>query len=78
MTHTMQKMLAIMLVSAGLASCGDKAETPTPPPPPPVRLEDQFGNGFGIQYRKEPNTEATDPLPGDLIPLSLTNEAVAL
>ena len=80
MTHRMRNSLAVLLISAATASCSDNNSTPTVPPtvPPVAKTEDQFGANFGVAYRKDPNTDATDPTPGDIIPLSLTTDPVVL
>jgi hypothetical protein len=72
----------ILLASTGLAAlalaaCGGGGKDTavvTPPPPAPVRLEDQFGAGFGLAFRNDRNAEPGDPQPADLEPPSLTAE----
>ena len=71
------------LVAVGLTACGGN-DTPAPappvvvPPPPAAKLEDGFGAVFGTTFRADANGEATDPSPGDIIPLDLTKEAVTI
>lgn len=76
------RIAAVAMLAGGLAACGDNDKTPTPPvvvpPAPAPRVEDQFGTNFGIAFRAEPNTDAKDPMAGDIIPLSLTTDPVTL
>lgn len=81
------RLAAAAMTVGVLAACGDgNQSTVTPPvtpppvvvPPPAPKLEDQFGTNFGIAYRADPNTDAKDPAPGDIVPLSLTTDPVAL
>ena len=85
MTKTFWKVAGVAAMASGLAACGGGGGTTAAAPPPVVvppvaaPLEDQFGAGFGVAYRGAPNTDpARDPVAGDLIPLSLTTEAVTL
>ncbi len=83
MTRTIRNVAAVVLFAAGLAACGgnDSSAPPVPPVvvvPPAPRLEDQFGANFGTAYRKSADTDATDPVAGDIVPLSLTTEAVTI
>jgi hypothetical protein len=72
----------ILFVASGvsaltLAGCGGggKGVAPVQPQPPmAVRLEDQFGAGFGLSFRNDRNIEPGDPQPADLEPVSLTTE----
>ena len=75
------RLLAVGLAAATLSACGGgetSTGTVTPPVvvPPAARFEDQFGTNFGVAYRNAPNTDATDPVASDIVPLSLTTEAV--
>ena len=77
------RLAAVAMAAGGLSACGNNNNTPAPPPvvvppPPAPKVEDQFGTNFGIAYRADPNTDAKDPMAGDIIPLSLTTEAVVL
>ena len=80
------RIAAVVGLSAGLAACGGGSSSAPPPPPPPVvvvppapaPVEDSFGSGFGTRFRLGLNADATDPLPGDLNPLSLTTEATTI
>lgn len=87
MAHSIRTFAGIALAAATLAACGDDnndvVAPPVAPPPvvvaPPPPVEDGFGAGFGTAFRANNNTDpARDPVPGDLIPLSLTTEAVTL
>lgn len=79
-----RNLVVIGMFGAGLAACGsdnDNAAAPAPPvvvAPPAPRLEDGFGANFGTAFRASPNTDATDPAAGDLIPLDLTKDAVTI
>jgi len=78
------RIAAVAMTTGLLAACGNNGSTPTPPVTPPVvvppvaKVEDQFGTNFGIAYRGDANTDAKDPTAGDIIPLSLTTDPVAL
>lgn len=81
MTKNTKRIIALCLLSAGLAACGSNNTPATPPvvvPPPAAKLEDQFGVNFGTAYRADPNTEAKDPAAGDIIPLDPTKDAVTI
>ena len=83
MKNVYWRIAAVAMVAGGLSACGNSNNTPPPPPvvvppPPAPKVEDQFGTNFGIAYRADPNTDAKDPMAGDIIPLSLTTEAVVL
>ena len=83
MKNVYWQIAAVAMVAGGLSACGNSNNTPPPPPvvvppPPAPKVEDQFGTNFGIAYRADPNTDAKDPMAGDIIPLSLTTEAVVL
>lgn len=58
-----------------LAGCGGGGgKVSINQPPAPMRLEDQFGAGFGLAFRADRNTEPTESQPVDVEPLSLTTE----
>lgn len=81
MAHKLKRLVAVGLLAATLAACGSNetpAPPPPPPPPPPAPVEDQFGAGFGSAFRANPNSDASDPAAGDIIPVSLTAEPVTL
>lgn len=81
MAHTLRKVAALTILTAGLSACDDnknQSTVITPTPAPVAKLEDGFGANFGIAYRADPNTEAKDPAVGDIIPLTLTVEPVPL
>ncbi len=75
------RIVAAVALVGGLAACGN-SNTPSsitqPPPMPVAKFEDQFGANFGTAYRADPNTDAKDPMPGDIVPLSLTTDPVAI
>ncbi len=72
------RTLIIVAVGAAVASCGggggggddDPDDTTT------TLQEDSFGLSFGAAFRADPNTEPSDPGPGDIIPVSLTSEPI--
>lgn len=77
------RIAAVAMVAGGLSACGNNNYSAPPPPvvvppPPAPKVEDQFGTNFGIAYRADPNTDAKDPMAGDIIPLSLTTDPVTL
>ena len=76
------RIAAAAMLAGGLAACGgDNNQAATTPPPvvPAAKLEDQFGANFGVAYRADPNTDpAKNPVDGDIIPLSLTTDPVAI
>lgn len=82
MTKLIWKIAGIAAVSAGLAACGDSSSpapgAPVVTPPAAPKLEDGFGANFGIAYRAAPNTDAKDPVAGDIIPLDLTKDPVTI
>ena len=76
MTTSKKILLVSAFAALALAGCGGgggKAMAPQPPPAA-VRIEDQFGAGFGTAFRQDRNVESTEPAAGDLEPLSLTTE----
>ena len=85
MAISIKRVAFVSAVSAGLAACGGGgSDTVAPPPPvvvvppPPAPIEDSFGAGFGTRFRVGMNTDATDPVPGDLGPISFTTEATTI
>lgn len=87
MAQLIRNMALLAVLAGGLAACGDDNDQPAPPPPPPpvvvvpppvAGVEDGFGANFATAYRNNPNTDATDPAPGDVPALSLTTEAVVI
>lgn len=76
------RLAALAIAAGGVSGCGGGTDSPAVTPPPVVvpaaKLEDQFGTNFGIAYRNNPNTDATDPASGDIIPLSLTTDPVTI
>lgn len=82
MTSNARRILAICLVSAAVTACGGSNDAAPAPPvvvtPPAARLEDGFGTGFGTAYRAEPNTDARDPVPGDINPVDPTKESTTI
>ena len=58
---------AFALAGCGGGSGGSSGQTTTP-----LRLVDNFGTQFGVDFRNSPNTPATKPAAGDIIPLTLT------
>ena len=85
MTSLIRNIAVVTLLGIGLAACGGSDNTASPPPVPVVvpplpapRLEDGFGVNFGTAFRADANTEARDPVAGDIIPLSLTTEPTTI
>ena len=82
MSKLLKSMLFVAVAGAALAACGGGGSETAPPPvvvvPPAAKLEDGFGINFGIDYRADPNTDAKDPVPGDIIPLDLTIDPVTI
>jgi hypothetical protein len=72
MTRTNLARLAILgLTALALAGCGSGGGS-SGATTAPLRLEDHFGTQFGVDFRNSPNTPATKPAAGDIIPLTLT------
>ena len=81
MANLLRNIAVVTVLAAALAACGGEDKAPTPPvvvTPPAAKLEDGFGTNFGTAYRADPNTEAKDPAPGDLVPLSLTTDPTTI
>lgn len=82
MSKLIRNVTTATLLGAALAACGGSNKAPPPPPvvvvPPAAKLEDGFGANFGIAYRADPNTDAKDPVAGDIIPLSLTTDPTTI
>ena len=81
MTKLMKNAALLALLAGGLAACGSNNTAPTPGPvvtPPTAKVEDGFGANFATAYRADPNTDAKDPVAGDIIPLDLTKNAVQI
>jgi hypothetical protein len=76
----MKKFILVAALGATLAACGSKADNGDQPPPVVVtpRQEDQFGANFGAAFRRDPNSDPVNVADTDIVPLSLTNEAVAI
>lgn len=66
-----------LLLLLAVAGCDDKKKDPPTPPPvvvvPPA--EDAFGTGFGTAFRASPNSDPRTPADGDIVPLTLTQDA---
>lgn len=72
---------ALGLIGMGLAACGSKFDTGTVTAPPVTAatpLEDRFGTQFGIDFRMAANSNPVKPAAGDIIPLSLILNPMAL
>ena len=78
--------VATVVALGGLAAaCGGNDDPePVPPPvivPPPVPVapqEDQFGTAFGAAFRASATAAPVTPADGNIVPLSLTTNPVAL
>lgn len=71
------KIAAVVVLSGGLAACGNNTSTAPPAPTvPPVttapKVEDAFGTNFGGLFRADANSVARDPVAADIAPLDLT------
>lgn len=78
---TLQRLRTVsvlLLLAAGLAACGGGGGVHVTPPPPFSRLEDMFGAAFGAAFRVVATSEPVAVAAGDIIPLSLTTEPIAL
>ncbi len=77
----MEKLILAGLLAVALAGCGSRnSATPTPPPQTMTvqRQEDALGTGFGIAFRVDANGAPVVPQDGDVNPVNLTAEPVAL
>lgn len=74
------QFILVAALGAVLAGCGSKANDDDQPPPVVVtpRQEDQFGTNFGAAFRRDPNSDPVNVADSDVVPLSLTNEAVVI
>lgn len=69
-------LLTVAGLVLGACSSGHSSSTPTPVTT--LRLEDNFGTQFGVDYRASRDSEPVKPAPGDIVPLDLTAEPRAL
>lgn len=72
----------ILLAGASLTSC-NKQDASDAPVPNQAELtvrssEDQFGEGFGNAFRADPNSEPSNVMEGDVVPVSQTAEPVQI
>lgn len=78
-TRLVLQASAVALLAVGLTGCGGgRNSTPTPGQTTSARFEDQFGLGFGTDFRADPNGEPSPVADGDLVAVSLTTEPVAI
>lgn len=78
-TRLVLQATAVVMLATGLAGCGgSKNSTPTPGQTTSARFEDQFGLGFGADFRADPNGEPSPVNDGDLVAVSLTTEPVVI
>ena len=72
----------ILLAGASLSACNRKADGDAAGNrmvgSSSARPEDKFGKKFGEAYRASPNAEPARVADGDLVPVSLTAEPVAV
>ena len=49
---------------------------PQPPPPPETNFAEpgDFGAGFATAFAADPNSDPTDPMDGDIIPVTKTQD----
>jgi hypothetical protein len=81
MNALIKNAVLLALLAGGLSACGSSSDTPNTGPvvtPPAPKVEDGFGANFGTAYRGDPNAIAKDPVPGDIVPLDLTKDAVQI
>lgn len=68
----------ILLAGASLTACGKKSGSDALANDPfasaSAKPEDRFGKGFGKAHRAKPNSEPSNVVEGDVIPVSLTTE----
>ena len=72
---TLRPLLALGVLAAGLAGCGNSGSTPSQVVSPPVAAstESKFGACFATRYDAPANSKATDPVPcPDLPPVDPT------
>lgn len=75
-------LIAAGAATALLAACGGSgsAAAPLSPPPPPppgqIPLPSQLGIGFAMKFAAMLNADPTDPVNGDIIPLSLSGDPI--
>ena len=69
-------LLALTAVVLGACSGGHSSSSPTPVTT--LRLEDNFGTQFGVDFRASPDSEPVKPTSGDLTPVDLSAEPRAL
>lgn len=78
MRFNKRNLLAMALIGATLAGCGNSVDDDTPPMMVQPRQEDQFGANFGAAFRADANSEPRTPADGDIVPVSLTAEPVTI
>lgn len=76
-------LAAAGVATALLAACGGSGSaaaplSPPPPPPAQVPLPSQLGIGFAMKFAAMLNADPTDPAAGDIIPLSLSGDPLAV
>ena len=79
----MRQFTKILLLGAAplaFAACDnndiDLEPEPTPTPTPTGQFEDNFGDSFGAAFRIDANGDPIDPMEGDIIDVSLTDDPV--
>ncbi len=65
----MRILLGVLALTAVIAGCSKAPSAAALSPPPGVPLEDNFGTGFGQDFRAAPNSAPANPSPGDAIPV---------
>lgn len=74
-------LIGLALIGGSLSSCDKKSESDLLMIEPKNEMgakEDKFGKGFGTAMNADPNSEPREVQEGDLAPVSLTTEPVAI
>lgn len=66
--------LGLLTVLAACSGGGGDGGGNQPQPPAPPAGAARFGAGFAAAFAKSPHSDPTDPLPSDIIALSLTTD----
>jgi hypothetical protein len=80
---------SVLCFGLALAGCDNNSKNifrppaaplpPAPAPPPPAAaFEDNFGAGFGEAFRRGEFDEPREIVPGDIIPVSFTDDPLEI
>jgi hypothetical protein len=82
MTRTLLSATAIILLGAALTACGSDgtsaSNNTTVVLPGPAKVETQFGPNFALAFQADPNSTPRAVASGDIAPISLTAEPLAV